>query len=1343
MHHFTRRVITLFVLISVLVSSLGMLGTVPVMAQAASQTPTASLEQQTATGTPTVEPTATAAATSLPATDEPASPTPTTEPASATPTSEPASVTPTSAAATDTPTTEAPTASPTSAPVTDTPTAESTSTTPTLEPTLTASPTSTPASAISASSTSYDCTAQTDIPVIECQALVTLYNSTGGSHWKNHTYWLVDDICTWYGVECDKGHVTGLWMWGNNMVGTLPSQLGNLTQITYIQFPGNPISGAIPTSFGNLIQLNTLDFSHDQLTGAIPTSLGNLTQLTYLSLQDNKLTGAIPTSIGSLTQLTDLEFEHNLLSGSIPTGLGNLTNLKTLDLSDNRLTGSIPTVLGNLTNLSTLWLNVNQLTGSIPTEFANLTNLTDLMLNSNKLTGSIPSFFGSLTNLTDLWLGHNQLTGSIPTELGYLTQLTELDLSNNKLSGSVPAELGNLTQMVNLFLDDNQLSGRLPVSLDNMTQLYRFFFNNTSLCEPNDAAFQTWLTTITRLTGTVGCGANIGGTVTFGSIGLKNVRVSLGAFSTLTTADGTYTLLNVPYKTTGYLTPILAGYTFSPAPIHISGLSGDLTGQDFSASQLTFTISGIVTYKGKPMPNVSVSNGTSSTLTGADGSYSFSGVPYGTNLVLTPSLAGYEFNPSKIPVNAIKSNRPGKNFTAEIATFTVTGKVLVGGVPKAGVTVSGGAFGKSITGVYGNYYFYKVPYGSNFTITPSLKNYIFTPDNIQVTNLASSLSAQNFSGAIITYSISGAVMAGSAGLDGVKVSFGPGYSTTTAAGGLYTFPNVPIGTAGTLTAFIPGYSITPAIIPIASLTGNLLGQNFSATQLPVTYSISGKARIDLRINQMATETGFAGVTISFGLYSAVTAADGSYTIPLIAPGTSGLLTASKLGFTFSPQQRTIQPIKTNQTGMNFEANPANFTIYGKVYSVQQNLKNVAIHITANGVPLKDGKTDDSGQYFLRNLPNGVTYVITPEKAGFTFSPSSVTLPFLASDSSDDFKATLLYENISGTVSGLGTTTVQIRYGTGKDQVVTTAADGSYAFNNLPQSYTYTLTPLSPLSPIFRFDPTSLVLPAGSGSTTTANFTATQQVVMSGKIKIQGRNLSGMVVSAQGLPFSTTTDIHGNYSLWVPLNADIIPTANDPHKYFTFTPGKEVPNTSGNFTQDWSSASVVVTGQVTLGGKGLANVVITASTSKGGTPASTITDANSGYKLPVFDTDTPYLTSFSVTPALTGYNFSPRTLPVSLTEGTSKNFRATAHQWSVSGKVTSNAVGLSGVEIDATIDGVARKLFTNTRGAYIFTGVPFGVQVSLSAQKTGFSFTPPTIIFSMGDADLAGQDFSAN
>jgi Leucine-rich repeat (LRR) protein len=328
----------------------------------------------------------------------------------------------------------------------------------------------------------YNCANVTEIPLTECQTLVALYNSTHGINWVNHTNWLnTTSPCSWYGILCSQGHVVSLFLYSNHLTGSIPVDLGNLSQITVVDLSRNQLAGSIPKQLGNLLLLERLSLYNNQLTGTIPTELGNLKHLTDLALNNNLLTGSIPSEFSNLSQLLHLWLHNNQLTGNIPPELGNLTQLRYLHLHHNQLSGNIPSELGNLTNLEYLLLSNNQLSGSIPKKFGYLIQLTQLDLGYNQLTGSIPTELGNLTKLEYLGLNNNQLSGSIPITLGNLTELLSLWLSTNQLSGGIPSELGNLSKLSWLVLNDNQLSGNIPPQLGNLILLERLYLYNNQL----------------------------------------------------------------------------------------------------------------------------------------------------------------------------------------------------------------------------------------------------------------------------------------------------------------------------------------------------------------------------------------------------------------------------------------------------------------------------------------------------------------------------------------------------------------------------------------------------------------------------------------------------------------------------------------------------------------------------------------------------------------------------------------------------------------------------------------------------------------------------------------------
>ena len=368
-------------------------------------------------------------------------------------------------------------------------------------------------------------------------ALIDFYLSTDGDHWAHNNNWKKPDGSfndpgtegSWYGVDVQLGHVTGISMFGNiskgfippsfgdlkflrvlylngcglsghipdsignltNLVtasffgnrleGSIPDGIGNLTKLSELNFYGNRLTGIIPESLANLGDLRILELTGNQLTGPIPSIIGNLRKLSSLRLAGNQISGPIPDHLGELTNLTELVLSFNNLSGPIPAALGNLTQLTGLSLETNHLNGAIPTELSGLVNLNALWLGANDLSGSIPSAIGNLTNLSALGIHGNQLSGSLPSSLGNLTKLTYLDLGANNLTGSIPPELSALADLTRLQIDANKITGPIPKELGNLHKLTNLYIHDNELSGSIPGELGGIDPHADFYVQNNHL----------------------------------------------------------------------------------------------------------------------------------------------------------------------------------------------------------------------------------------------------------------------------------------------------------------------------------------------------------------------------------------------------------------------------------------------------------------------------------------------------------------------------------------------------------------------------------------------------------------------------------------------------------------------------------------------------------------------------------------------------------------------------------------------------------------------------------------------------------------------------------------------
>ncbi|WP_082115912.1 leucine-rich repeat domain-containing protein [Hymenobacter terrenus] len=206
---------------------------------------------------------------------------------------------------------------------------------------------------------------------IELAALRALYNSTNGPNWTNHTNWLTGttmaDAAKWYGVSVYNDDVTNISLNINNLSGSLPAELGQLTE------------------------LNTLQLLINRITGALPVELSKLTKLRLAYLSVNQFSGPLPAELGELTELREFQLSDNRFSGSLPAELGNLAKLEVLNLSRNSFSGAIPVKLGQLTRLGGLSLADNQFSGALPSSLVTLPLLRQIDVQNNKLTG-LPSF---------------------------------------------------------------------------------------------------------------------------------------------------------------------------------------------------------------------------------------------------------------------------------------------------------------------------------------------------------------------------------------------------------------------------------------------------------------------------------------------------------------------------------------------------------------------------------------------------------------------------------------------------------------------------------------------------------------------------------------------------------------------------------------------------------------------------------------------------------------------------------------------------------------------------------------------------------------------------------------
>ncbi|KAI5568281.1 hypothetical protein BDE02_12G004900 [Populus trichocarpa] len=252
----------------------------------------------------------------------------------------------------------------------------------------------------------------------------------------------------------------------------VPNSLTNLSSsLSSLTLYSCGLQGKFPSSVRKFKHLQLLDLRFSNLTGSIPDDLGQLTELVSIDLSFNDYLSVEPSSFDKTIQ--NLTMLRNLRLGSVnmplvtPNSLANLSSsLSALGLWDCGLKGKFPDNIFLLPNLQVLDLNNNDnLTGSFPSS-----NLTRLDLIGNNISGQIPSSFKNLVQLQSLYLGNNNFSGRIPEFLGNLTLLENLGLSNNQLSGPIPSQISTLS--LRLFdMSKNNLHGPIPSSIFKQEKL--------------------------------------------------------------------------------------------------------------------------------------------------------------------------------------------------------------------------------------------------------------------------------------------------------------------------------------------------------------------------------------------------------------------------------------------------------------------------------------------------------------------------------------------------------------------------------------------------------------------------------------------------------------------------------------------------------------------------------------------------------------------------------------------------------------------------------------------------------------------------------------------------------
>lgn len=555
-----------------------------------------------------------------------------------------------------------------------------------------------------------------------------------------------------------------------------------------------------------------------------------------------------------------------------------------------------------------------------------------------------------------------------------------------------------------------------------------------------------------------------GSVKTAGGAPVAGVGVALYQGATLkltsyTYDTGRYYFVNLPpgeYSVCATLT----GKVFAPAYRDVT-LPPSTNTADFVCSDQTYSISGHVTAAGGGgLAGIAVmlyqgDTKKAQATTGAEGAYSFTGVPAGTYTV-KPLNNTMTFDPGA-KVVTVPADAADVDF---VGSYVIAGNIKTPeGAPLPNITV-GLYLGDvlkavAMSGGTGRYYFLRVPTG-NYTVKPIDPGISPTPASRPVSVPPGTYTA-DFVCAAASYALLGQIKdATGAPVPNITVELYQGQTlmttTTTDAEGRYTFSHLGGGTY-TAHPIADGISFDPAYRTV-TVGPSRTGVNF--TTKASGFSLGGFIK---------TVGGTAVSNVTLGLYqgetlksSTTTDGSGHYVFTGVAAGTYRVRPSH--GYvSFDPQYRDVT-VGPSTDAANFIAASVAYTIAGFVKTAGAvAIPNVTVSLYQGDTLKRTTSTGSDGRYVFTNIVAG-NYTVKPAASGMTFDPTYRAVTVGPSQEGVNFTAT------AGAISGLIKTAagaaisgchVELYREATLIATTTTNADGRYYFVNLAAG-TYAVKP---------------------------------------------------------------------------------------------------------------------------------------------------------------------------------------------------------------------------------------------------------------------------------------------
>ncbi|XP_073264016.1 cuscuta receptor 1 isoform X2 [Populus alba] len=236
--------------------------------------------------------------------------------------------------------------------------------------------------------------------------------------------------------------------------------IGALSALKILSVAECDLHGTLPAQgWCELKNLKQLDLARNNLGGSLPNCLGNLSSLQLLDISENHFIGNIASS--PLTNILSLEFlslSNNLFE--VPISMKpfmNHSSLKFFSNENNRLVTEPAAFDHLIPKFQLVFLSLSKTTEAFHVEIPDFLyyqyNLRVLDLSHN-ITGMFPSWLlKNNTRLEQLYLSDNSFVGTLQLQDHPYPNMANLDISNNNMNGQIPKDICLIFPNLRIFKD--------------------------------------------------------------------------------------------------------------------------------------------------------------------------------------------------------------------------------------------------------------------------------------------------------------------------------------------------------------------------------------------------------------------------------------------------------------------------------------------------------------------------------------------------------------------------------------------------------------------------------------------------------------------------------------------------------------------------------------------------------------------------------------------------------------------------------------------------------------------------------------------------------------------------